>query len=297
MIPSCPSCSLPTISASGFQSVVRFGSYYRTSDSRRVQRFQCLVCKRGFSSATLSPSFRQKKRHKNFPIARLLAAEVSQREIARIHHVNRTTVARKLIYMAEVCRTKLMIENHELPRASEIEFDDLDTFEHTKCKPLSVTLAVEYPTRRILGFRVSQMAAKGHLSKIALKKYGRRKDTRTEERRRLFQDLKPLVLKNAVIKSDSNPHYVDDVKFYFPNCFHKRFLGQRGAITGQGELKKVKFDPLFRLNHTCAMFRAHVCRLIRKTWCTTKRAERLSDHLAIYAYFHNRKLSLSQRCN
>lgn len=34
----------------------------------------------------------------------------------------------------------------------------------------------------------------------------------------------------------------------------------------------------------------NVTRVLRKTWYTTKRADRLSAHLWIYADFHNTKL-------
>jgi len=37
---------------------------------------------------------------------------------------------------------------------------------------------------------------------------------------------------------------------------HRTVKGRRGSIAGQGELKKIGFDPLFSLNHTCAMLRA-----------------------------------------
>jgi hypothetical protein len=33
-----------------------------------------------------------------------------------------------------------------------------------------------------------------------------------------------------------------------------------------------------------------VNRLIRRTWCTTKKRERLKDHLDIYVQFHNEVL-------
>ena len=134
------------------------------------------------------------------------------------------------------------------------------------------------------------MPAKGLLVKRALKKYGHRKDERTEGRSRLFRKIRNVIDEFAVIESDSNPHYVEDIKNYFPNAKHIQHLGQRGAITGQGELKKVEFDPLFSLNHTCAMFRANVNRLIRKTWCTTKKIQPLIDHLEIYVYYHNQFL-------
>ena len=94
----------------------------------------------------------------------------------------------------------------------------------------------------------------------------------------------------AYEESDQNPHYPGDVKRHFPECEHRTFKGRRGAIVGQGELKKIGFDPLFCLNHTCAMIRDNVNRLKRKTWATTKKAQRLAAHLVLYAHFHNEVL-------
>jgi hypothetical protein len=180
--------------------------------------------------------------------------------------------------------------NEDAPKAKIIEFDDLETFEHTKCKPLSVTLAVEYKTRRILSLEVSRMSSNGKLAAKSRALYGKRKDERRIGRKRLLTSLKGLVAEDALIKSDQNPYYARDVKRYFPKATHQRFKGRRGSSTGQGELKKGKFDPLFSLNHTCAMLRANVNRLFRKTWCTTKRADRLYAHLILYAHFHNTML-------
>lgn len=171
-----------------------------------------------------------------------------------------------------------------------MEFDDVESFEHSKCKPVSITMAVESGTRRILGFRVSKMPAKGHLAKIARKKYGARKDERAPARRCLFKELRLLVEPNVLIKSDESPHYPEDVKRHFPHATHERFKGKRGCIVGQGELKKIGFDPLFSFNHTAAMLRANINRLFRRTWCTSKNVQGLSDHLAIYCVFHNEVL-------
>lgn len=290
MLPHCPDCCKPAFDSSGFQTVVRFGSFFRRSDSKRIQRFRCLLCKKGFSKATLHPCYRQKKRHKNHKVLLLLAAGMSEREIARVENLNRKTVARKLRFLGPVALEKVHLENAFAPKCSEIEFDDMETFEHTKMKPLSITLGVEFKTRRVLGFQVSQMPAKGLLAKKAFKKYGYREDQRPFARKRFFEELKPLVQSNAIIRSDSNPHYLEDVRRFFPNAKHDTVIGKRGAVTGQGELKKIKFDPLFSLNHTCAMFRAHIGRLIRKTWNTTKKRENLAHHLAIYSFVHNRRL-------
>lgn len=285
---NCPHCAKQPDYVSDFRTTVRFGVFHRKSDSRYLKRFRCLRCKKTFSEASEDPCFRQKKRQKNKMLTELLASGVSQRRAARLLRINRTTVARKLIFLGRLFNEKLSFENAFL-KVREFQFDDLETFEHSKCKPLSVTLAVTRE-RHILGFRVAQMSPKGRLTKKSLKLYGRRHDERSQRRKALFKELQPIVIDGALIQSDSNPYYKDDVRRFFPNCHHVTVLGERGAITGQGELKKVGFDPLFSLNHTCAMFRANVCSLIRKTWCTTKKKDRLTDRLSIYAYYHNQNL-------
>ncbi len=269
---------------------VRAGKFYRRSDSTFVQRFRCLDCHRTFSRATFQSCYWQKKRQKNELLRRLLVSGVSQRRCAKILNLDRKTVVRKFLFLSLDAIFYLRRGNLLCHKSRVIEFDDLETFESTKCKPLSVTLAVESRTRRILGVAVSRMPAKGRLIHKAKRRYGHRADDRAMGRAVLFRELRDLIHEDAVIKSDSNPHYPADVKRHFPRAKHVTYLGQRGSLGGQGELKKTRFDPLFSLNHTCAMFRANINRLFRKTWCTTKRSDRLYAHLALYAQFHNESL-------
>lgn len=286
MRPYCIKCEMS--SKSGF-NIVLFGRFYRTSDSQWVQRYRCKSCKSSFSTATHHSCYRQKKRNKNGILRKILCSGVSQRRAARILSLHRVTVAKKLLFLSLEAEFALRKGNLRQPKAKIVEFDDLETFEHTKCKPLSVTIAVEFKTRRILGIEVSEMPAKGMLVKVA-RKYGPRLDSRAQGRKRLFRRIQDLVEPRALIKSDSNPHYVPDVVKFFPDSTHKRYLGKRGSLGGQGELKKVRFDPLFSLNHTCAKLRADVNRLFRRTWCTTKQRERLYAHLVLYASYHNEYL-------
>jgi hypothetical protein len=210
------------------------------------------------------------------------------RRIARLLRINRKTVARRLKVFGRQCREELVIDTASTT-ISHFFFDEMETHEHSKRKPISIALAVN-DDRRILAINVAEMPAKGVLAKSSVAKYGRRKDERAEKRKELFIELAPLVVDGAIIESDSNPYYPSQIKTYFPNCRHITCIGKRGAATGQGELKKGGYDPLFKLNHTCAMIRDNIKRLARKTWCTTKKKERLADHLAIYAIYHNRHL-------
>lgn len=291
----CPRCR-KTKSRSGIRKAfVKTGTYRRRSDKKWVQRFRCRACRKNFSSATADPCYRQAKRQFNQRIFENLSSGVSQRRCAYLLRLNRKTIKRKFIFLGIQSLLQLRKFNKAFSKASIVEFDDLETFEHSKCKPLSVTLAVEYKSRRILGFSVSSMPAKGLLAKRARKKYGFRPDDRSRGRKLLMASLKGLVREDAILKSDQNPHYPQDVAQFFPQAQHVSYLGKRGAVTGQGELKKTAFDPLFSLNHTCAKLRADINRLIRKTWCTTKKAERLRFHLAMYSLYHNRSLYARKR--
>jgi hypothetical protein len=256
-----------------------------------VQRFRCRSCRKTCSRATFSRWFRHKKRLKNEQLRRHFASSGTIRRAARTFSLNRKTVERKLMALGFEAEAKLRIENEIRPKVRVVEFDDMETFQHTKRKPLSITLAVSKRTRRILGLEVSTIPARGPLAEKSRKKYGHRPDGRSAARARLFHGLRHVIHENALIKSDQNPHYPADVARFFPNATHATFLGRRPAATGQGELKKGRFDPLFALNHTCAMFRANVSRLARKTWVTTKRIDRLRAHLFIYADYHNQHLT------
>jgi hypothetical protein len=254
---------------------VRFGRFRRQCDQRSIQRYRCQRCHHTSSDATGSLCYRQKKRQLNPTLFKLLTGGYSQRRAALDLKVNRKTVVRKFVWMGLLAQDLLVQLTSQRPLVKGMEFDDMESFEHTKCKPISITLAVEHRSRVILGFRVSEMPAKGKLAHISRAKYGPRKDERKQARAELFSELKPRIAPDAEIRSDQNPHYAPSVKEFFPGCHYRAFKGRRGCVVGQGELKRGGRDPLFSLNHTCAMLRANINRLFRRTWCTTKLKERL----------------------
>lgn len=287
MKPQCPYCLKNSEIPKVEPHVVRCGTFYRTSDSRTVQKYRCWVCRRYFSLATFSLCYRQHKRQHNDLLKKNLASGLSLRRSSLIMNLSRTTVARKLVFLAKQARINFEKGLQDHTPSKIIEFDDLETFEHSKYKPVSITLAVEYKTRKILGFATSRMPPRGVTAKAARKKYGPRKDERQKARIDMFERMRPYIDPTVLIKSDQNPHYPDVVKKVFPQAQTKTYRSRRATLTGLGELKVGGFDPIFSLNHTCAMLRANINRLFRRTWCTTKKIERLNDHLAIYVDFHN----------
>lgn len=269
----------------------RHGEFYRSSDARWIQRWRCSGCRRTVSRATHHPCFNQKKRRLNEPLYRLLCSGVSLRRAARLLRVHRITVVRKFHFLAEQARLShecFLRKLHEGPVA-EIFFDEMETFEHSKFKPVSIALAVTRD-RRILSTNVARMPAKGPLAEKARKKYGYRRDERPRALKNMFETLRRVARPTSTFHSDQSPHYPLPLSRAFPLAAHVTTKGGRAAVVGQGEIKKLTWDPLFSLNHTAAMLRANVNRLFRRTWCTTKTIKGLNAHLAIYTRYHNEVL-------
>ena len=195
--------------------------------------------------------------------------------------VNPKTVAKKLLFLGAICEERNQKNVMNYRSVDHIQFDELQTIEHTKCKPLSVAMAVSKNERKILGFKVSSMPATGHLATISRKKYGVRPDHRKAGLTDLFNDLSRFLSPNITISSDECSFYNGVVRQVFPRAIVNQHTG-KSSVAGQGELKKTRFDPIFSINHTFAMLRANISRLIRKTWNTTKKVSCLICHLNIY---------------
>ena len=189
----CPYC------LSSKEKVSNHGHFVRASDHRMMARYYCTHCCKSFSQATFQQCYRQKKRKLHPRIRELINSTVSQRRIARILKISRTTVARKIKLLGLHSDFKNLKYFHSRSLVTHFQFDDLETFEHTKCKPLSITMAVETETRKIIGYEISRMPAKGKLAKIARKKYGYREDERKKRRDLLFKDLSQRVSSTAEI--------------------------------------------------------------------------------------------------
>jgi len=277
----CPHCG-------NAQAKITKKGVFLAKRGRKIQRFKCQGCKKTFSEQTSKPGYRSRRYHLRNRIFRELCRGVSQREIAIELKIHRDTVARLLVAVAKEARR----QNQKVLALSEpriVVFDEMETFEHTKCKPVSIVVAVEEGTRKILAVEAAQMPAKGLLADVSRRKYGYRADHRPAALRKALRTMskfKSLVL----IKSDESPRYPKYLKECLPGIPHVAFKGRRGCVVGQGELKRGGFDPLFSLNHTCARIRDLIKRLSRRTWCTTKLVERLQMLMDIFMCHFNRRL-------
>jgi hypothetical protein len=281
---ACPKCSNPKPHSHGF--------YRRSSDSQTIKRWRCQLCRSVFSNALLSPCYDQKKRRLNNVIGKFLSSGLSQRRLAMVLNINRKTVARKLIFLANQAklRHQTFVQNLSIEEFSHLQLDDLITSHHTKLKPLSVSLVVTKKSRAIVAASLSVIPAFGHLAQISKRKYGPRPNELPKNLHELCKNLSHLAPKQGMFDSDQHHLYEKILPKFFPAWRHQTYKSQRASVAGLGELKSKAFDPLFSINHTLAMLRANINRLFRRTWNTTKKPEMLMHHLWLYIDFHNQKL-------
>jgi transposase-like protein len=270
---SCPHCYVTLkFQNNGFFRIKRSG--------QRIKRFRCGACKKSFSSRTLKPGYYQKKPHLNTPLHNLICEGVSLRAASRLLGLTYRNTYLKFLWLS---RNRAF--RHQKIQSKELYFDEMETIEHTKCKPLSVALVVN-ENYQILGARVAKMPCKGKLARFSRKKYGFRPDERERARNALFESLAKSHT-NTVEKvlSDANPSYKKLVRKYFPKAFyevHSRANKERARDRLHEIFQKKTFDPLFPLNQRCAKLRSDIKRLTRRSWCTTKKPENLQRHLDLY---------------
>lgn len=258
----------------------------------KIQRYRCKGCRRTFSDATLSAEYRQRKRHLNRPLFHALTSGTGLRQSGRILRLNYKTVVRRLSYFDKVATThtqKVLRQITPEGGFTHIQFDDMETSEHTKLKPLSIPMTVVDKKQFILAFDVVSMPAKGLLAETSRRKYGKRPDHRKIGWKNVLEKTAAYTSVTVEVTSDDHTSYPKMIRDHLPHKVHHRTKGRAAVVAGLGEMKVGGYDPLFAFNHSAAMVRAHVNRMFRRTWCTTKRPDRLITHLKMYQLWHNEK--------
>jgi transposase-like protein len=276
---ACPYCKTQT-------DFTKTGYFTRVCDKRKVQKYFCKICKKSFSDQTFRDTYHHQKNHLIEKIKLLIVSGVSQRQISRVLKIDRKTVRRKIIILSKRGEKSLKKLRTSFKNQEEFLFDEMETFEHTKCKPISIPLVVT-KNRLILDIDAVSQPAKGLLAKLSREKYGPRPDHRPMSIRNMLKKVRACFNQNCIITTDKSPFYPKPIQNNYPFAQHKTTSGGRGCIAGYGELKKKAFDPMFALNHTAAMLRDHLATLKRRTWTTTKKIPNLVDLLKIYASYHN----------
>lgn len=263
-------------------SFIRKGFFKLKRLNRTIRRFQCVRCRRCFSSRTFKADYRHKKPDLNERLDDLLCEGVSLRAASRVLRLTYRNTYLKYLWLKKQANLKKEARQF---KAKVLQFDEMETIHHTKCKPLCIALIVN-ENYVILGAKVSEMPCHGKLSAFSRKKYGPRRDDRDKAMGELFMEVsQKLKEKPEKILSDAKPSYRKHVERYFPGIpyeTYSRAEKERARDRIHEVQQKRQFDPIFALNQRCAKLRSDIKRLVRRSWCTTKKPENLQGHLDLY---------------
>jgi len=199
--------------------------------------------------------------------------------------VNRKTIVQKILFLSKLSRQahEQAITSANL-NTSHAQFDEMQTFEHTRLKPVTIAVGVDGPSGKLLDLRAEPLSYRGPLATIALHKYGPRTDRSADAIKAAFATIKRCIISNAIITTDSHPAYPGHIRKLLPNASHRPTLRRVPIIKTD---RRNIHDELFTLNYTAAKLRNDLSRMARKTWVTTKKIDRLQAHLDLYLAWNN----------
>ena len=263
----CPHCQSENIRKRGFMK----------SKRGKTARYQCKDCNKTFTKRTGTINHRHRKQHLRDKLKTLYCEGMSLRAIARAEKINFKTVVRYFLENSEVSKSKTTkaLDKGSI-YTSYIQFDELETFEHTKKKPLGVQVSIRWKTGEIISTKVCKIPVKAlSVSKSYIEKWNKNID-RKDALISLFQDTKKSFKKDyCLLAGDSAPLPL--------KVANDLFQDDKNIQVHNSKERNKRIDLVF------LKMRQDISRLRRKTLATTKKRDNLQRHLDLYTDYHNEK--------
>lgn len=288
----CPRSDCPSVHSGHLRWCFK-GYYLRACDGRRVQRFLCLECNRTFSVQSFRLDYRLKKPQLHLALFGFLVSKVTHRQAARILACSRHTIAHLLRLLGAHCRD---FHSWRIERASStrtllgiFQLDELETYEQSRrLAPVSVPVLIERRSYFVLDLHSAPLPCRGRLSEEERKRklereriLGKRETGSSAAVARCSRTLAAFHARNTrvVVQTDRKPTYVGILSRQFgERVAHGRY---------SSKAKRDHRNPLFPINHTFAMMRDGISRLVRRTWAASKLRQRLERHAWIWIVWRN----------
>jgi hypothetical protein len=191
-------------------------------------------------------------------VLKLYTSGMTQRRMAKVLAVSRSTIERKFLLLSALAAQAHSEWLSGQERVSLVHFDEIETFEHTKLKPVSIALAVHARTGAILGVSARPMGDKGPLASVASQKYGPRNDPSGLGIAAVLQTVARVADPRCRVVTDESPKYPPQLKRALPRATHRAV---RRVPPPLAQRRRNVDDPLFALNVTAAKLRNDLSRL------------------------------------
>jgi transposase-like protein len=271
------------------------GRFSRKVDARTVQRYKCLVCRKGFSSQTFRLDYRIKKPWLPLAIFQSLVSKCSIRQTGRnlackpdtvLHHLGLLGNHARQMHTAFLARHKRDGPGLE----GTFQLDELETFEiDRRLCPLTVPILIDKHTWFVVHAETGTLPARGNLREHDKKRkeaYETAAGTKRVSRSKEATTACFAVLRDHLgadvtidVQTDEKKTYRLLLRQVFGKQVRHQWVNSK-AVRNRANL-------LFPINNTLAQARDNLARLVRRSWCHSKRERNLRLHLWIWMLYRN----------
>ena len=248
------------------------------------------MCHRSFSSQTFRLDYRLQRPALNRLLFLDFVSKNTQRQVVRTRGCTRKTVRHRLRLFGQHCRRlhQRLLRASSLVSPSVFLLDELETFEHNRrLAPLTVPVLVARPSYFVLHAEVAPLACRGGLAArdrrakaLREQRQGRRRSGSRAAVGRCWKRLADWVAGQPIaVSTDRKPSYAVSLR--------ERFGGQVEHTQASGRAPRVWGSELFAINHTFALMRDGLSRLVRRSWAASKEGGWLREHLWIWIAWRN----------
>lgn len=196
--------------------------------------------------------------------------------IARVLGVNVKTVVRYFKENAELSRKANKKRIGKDLVTAYMQFDQMETFEHTKRKPVGIQVSIRWKTGEIITAKVGYIPIRAlTVSQKYTQKWNRQARNSTHLLRMLETSRKALNKKGCLISCDQERKQNKAIQELYKDSYI--------TLQQTEKHKNKKIDRVFR------RMRQDISRLGRRTLSTTKDIKQLQNHLDLYTDYNNMK--------
>jgi len=290
---ACPKRECPSHATEPFR-FQRKGTFDRKVDLRVVQRFQCLVCRKGFSSQTFRVDYRLHKPWLPLCVFQSLVSKTTLRQTARNLACKLDTALHHLALLGQHSREvhQAFLARHVRSggwKEGVFQLDELETFEvDRRLFPLTVPILIHKKTRFVVHADTGTLPARGNLTerdrkrKEAYEKLrGRRVSQSREATQRCFEALRGALAANAAfdVQTDEKCIYRPILREVFQRQIRHQWVNSK--------VERNRSNLLFPINNVLAQSRDNLSRLVRRNWGHSKLERNLRWHLWAWMLYRN----------
>jgi len=194
--------------------------------------------------------------------------------------------------MGRICLEyhQIQLNNHRGKIDGVFQLDELESFETDRLtRPVTVPVLIERKSYFILHTEAAPMGPRGRLHPAAQKRketdekiFGKRRSGSRQAVKRTLELLRELMPEGSLLNLQT------DRKTTYRSLARSTFAKRLGSHVRESSRRRRDYgNVLFPINHTLAMMRDGISRLVRRSWGASKQRERLENHMAIWVAYRN----------